>query len=1169
MGRVFRARDTRTGDEVAVKTLKADATAADLLGLKREFRLLREIVSPYLVPIYDLFVEEGAAHLAMALLRGRTLDQWGQTVAWRETPTLLYDVLSGVVAGLTDLHRHHLVHRDIKPQNVMVEPDGRVLLVDYGLATHRLSPEAFATSSPAQLGGTLAFMSPEAMLGVEAAPARDVFALGASIYFVIVGRPPPRHPGGSWQLSASAVRDRMTAAWPDAPAQLTSLVVSMLGTLEERASLTAVREALELLGGAVRASSPFAEPDAQLVGRDAHASRLRDALTAGPGIVCVTGPSGIGKTSLASRTLQAMRAEGQRVLVLRGRCHPGEHIRHRTLDAVLDELTRWLLRCGPRTQWAVLPADVLPLHHSFPVLSALEPTDSAQPTPLAAEPEEQRRRLGASLASLLANVGEIWPTTIWIDDIQWSDVDGVRLLVDVVERSSASLPTLLLTGQSVPEALSALAREKIELTPIDAVDARTIVSSRAAARGTAWTTSEVDGLVAEAGGNPGLLRHLVDHLPSVVRGTTPTLAWVMEDRLAQLGGDARRVTTGLALATQPVPWPSAVRLAGSGGRAVLDEVIGTGLARTAPHRGGDALELVHDAVSLAIRASLDDAARVALHGELARALEGVDGASAEAVAEHWDRAGEPQRATALLLGAAREASERLAFEHAVLCYERLLAHAMADDAAVVVHEELGKTLGWLGRGREASEHYDRAAALASGVRARQLAHASAIALLHAGYVDDGLHRSRALFGALGAWVPSFTWMVPLLLLAQRLVLRWRRLHYQLREVPTQPHAELADAAYGVTTALVPFDLVLSSYVQGIHLNNALRSGGPLRVARALALESGLWAASGREPAWSDELLGQARTVLGGRDDARAECLFAVTRAASAWAHGRWSECIEAARTAEAIARDRCVGAWWELSVSRSVLQDAMRWSGRYRELRGITDGYLRDAERRGDRYARLTFTTRFSSALALADDRVGDAWTACVGGEGWGARGVHLQHFAVIHAKAECLLYAGRPREALALTDAAQRRMRFSALVAMPVPRAKLDHLAACCRLACAAEASAGERRALLRGARRDLARARRHGWGYMVLLADIGELTARRIEGRPLDATEVERLVARSRALDMGQYGAALERALGGSPASEPSALGVTDAARWGSVLLPGLSPSGARLEVVAPPPG
>lgn len=1174
-GRVHRARDTRSGELVAIKSLRPDATIEDLYGIKREFRLVTDLHSPHLVPIYDLFVDDAGAHVVMPLLHGQTLDRWASGARWRDQPAQLYEVLDGIAAGLEDLHRAGLVHRDVKPHNVMVEPDGRVLLVDYGLATHRLLPERFVTSSPSHFAGTLAFMSPEAIGGVEAAPTRDVFALAATACAVITGRVPPRR-AGAWEVALDQVRERFAIAWPEAPPELAPLLERALApTPAARCTLGELREGLQQLAraaGPVTATHATVSEELEartasepLVGRDDEARRIADWCARERGLVGVSGPSGIGKTSLVQHSLVAARERGEVALVLASRCHPGEHVRYRTIDGVVDELTRWLVRCGTATRQEILGADAATLEQAFPVLGRMAPTERRD-AQVPHDPDEHRARLGGALAGLLARVAAAFRTVVWIDDIQWSDADGTTLLVEALTRLGDRAPLVLVSGQTLPEPFAKRCRAVMPLAPLEADRARALASARlpsVAAR----DAEIVEALVRRANGNPGLLRHLLDHAAEAGGSVDAlSLASVMRRRLEGHSPAVRTTARALALVGAPLPRDALLTVAGENGRRVLAELRSLGLARAVPTSAEVGVEIAHDALREAIAAGIPEADQPALHRRIAEALEARTDVANELVASHWERAGEPQRACVHLRRAAESADAALAFDHAARSWRRLTELETDPAARASAHAALARTLGHLGRGKEAAEHYDRAAASLDPSQAPALGQAAAIQLVQSGYVDEGLSRVRRLFAALGVNVPASGVGLVVRLVGRWMLARLRGVSYRLTERVSQRDGEIADAAFALTTVLTSNDTALAMYTQSLHLAHALRSGSPIRIARALALESGLTTMSGRSPAHAQALLDEARLVMGGRTDPRLGALFAVSRASAAWARGDFRACVELATEAERIARDECVGAWWELGLARSVLQDSLRWQGRYPELRTRTAAYLEDATRRADRYGIVTYRTRFASTLALVDGDVDAAWEACTGQEPWGAEGTHLQHLAALHARAEILLYAGAPERALEEVRRATSGLRMGALFVLPAPRTKLLQLRASCALACAQRADGSGRRALVRRARADLARVRRAGWPYATLLADIGEASARAVEGRA-DAEALARLRPQAAALAMGQLEAALGMALGDAEAAQRlRERGVREPDRLAAMLVPGLVPPPSARPVGSP---
>jgi serine/threonine protein kinase len=189
MGAVYRAADPLIEREVAIKTLLPDLPA-EILDEVRE-RFLREARSagrlnhPNIVTIFDVGEDAGVAYLAMELLEGRSLQQ-----VLRQQPRLPHGVAADIAAQVADAldHAQHykIVHRDIKPGNIMVGPTWRCKITDFGIAY-------VPTSSMTQTGATLGspkYMSPEQVTGVPLDGRADIFSLGVVLYEMLAGRNP-------------------------------------------------------------------------------------------------------------------------------------------------------------------------------------------------------------------------------------------------------------------------------------------------------------------------------------------------------------------------------------------------------------------------------------------------------------------------------------------------------------------------------------------------------------------------------------------------------------------------------------------------------------------------------------------------------------------------------------------------------------------------------------------------------------------------------------------------------------------------------------------------------------------------------------------------------------------------------------------------------------------
>lgn len=204
MGQVLLAYDPKLLREVALKLVFTRSAGASARML-REAQALAQLSHPNVVSIYDVGEQDGSVFIAMEYVRGRTLRQWleAQPRAWRA----VVGVLRQAGLGLAAAHRAGLVHRDVKPDNILVADDGRVYIADFGLArVDPLSAEAsaggaeVASASGSELAiplteagtvvGTMAYMAPEQHSGTGADAASDQYALCVTLYEALFGERP-------------------------------------------------------------------------------------------------------------------------------------------------------------------------------------------------------------------------------------------------------------------------------------------------------------------------------------------------------------------------------------------------------------------------------------------------------------------------------------------------------------------------------------------------------------------------------------------------------------------------------------------------------------------------------------------------------------------------------------------------------------------------------------------------------------------------------------------------------------------------------------------------------------------------------------------------------------------------------------------------------------------
>ena len=192
MGAVYLAEQTGLGREVAIKELVPSA-AADPIALKRflqEAQVMARTSHPNLVQVYDMEQIQGANYIVLEFVRGKSLRDWLNRGAI-PVPQV-FAVMHGVLQALDYAHRHAIVHRDMKPENVLISDEGDVKVADFGIA--RLTDDSGAPGSTATKTGTTVgtpqYMSPEQVASSKVDGRSDLYSAGIMFYELIVGEPP-------------------------------------------------------------------------------------------------------------------------------------------------------------------------------------------------------------------------------------------------------------------------------------------------------------------------------------------------------------------------------------------------------------------------------------------------------------------------------------------------------------------------------------------------------------------------------------------------------------------------------------------------------------------------------------------------------------------------------------------------------------------------------------------------------------------------------------------------------------------------------------------------------------------------------------------------------------------------------------------------------------------
>jgi len=211
MGEVYRARDTRLGREVALKTLPAEMSqSADRLGrFEQEARSASALDHPNIISVYDIGHSTGVVYMAMQLVDGRTLRELieGPPLPIRR----VLDLACQIAEGLASAHAAGIVHRDLKPENLMISKEGFVKILDFGLAklvdpapenVSAMPTQGGPETTPGTVMGTVGYMSPEQATGGKTDFRSDQFSLGSIVYEMSTGKKAFRRASSAETLTA-------------------------------------------------------------------------------------------------------------------------------------------------------------------------------------------------------------------------------------------------------------------------------------------------------------------------------------------------------------------------------------------------------------------------------------------------------------------------------------------------------------------------------------------------------------------------------------------------------------------------------------------------------------------------------------------------------------------------------------------------------------------------------------------------------------------------------------------------------------------------------------------------------------------------------------------------------------------------------------------------------
>jgi tetratricopeptide (TPR) repeat protein len=707
-GAVWLVRDLLTGAEVALKILNPHLVGL-LAQLKKEFRALADLRHENLVSFYEMFITHEHYFFTMEYVPGVTFREWARRDR-SEDGREIRAALAQLVRGLAALHGAGKLHRDIKPGNVLIGEDGRLRLLDFGLATD-LDARGRARGERV---GTPKYMSPEQALGVPATVASDWYAVGVMLWEALVGHHPFAREARWADPDVQATPPDARPFVPVGRRDLAALAMALLASEQERrpgaaeilAGLGAPPERAGA-GGRLTGAAPAGEEP--FVGRQAELRALEEALgesVRGRAVAAlVSGHSGMGKSRLCRRFTGELSRGGDGPLVLEARCYERESVPFKALDGLVDALAAELGEWPEEERRAIAPSDTEILERIFPALRPLwggdrgdrpEPRRSETP----ADARKLRRRAAAALRELFAHLTARWPLVVHIDDLQWGDADSFDLLAPLLagdgprvlwvlsyrSEEEGKSEALLALHAALAAGVAGLAHvRRIEVGPLPREESVSL-ARELLGDGRPHDGSRAEALAAEAAGSPIFLLELARfereragaEAPSAARERpASTLEELLRARVVALGEPARRLLAVLAVAARPLPWRLLWRTVEQPGAVLALQA--ANLVRTSGLREADTAETYHDRVRELVVALLPDEEQRRTHATIAEALrlamEAGDASEGygEAVAFHSLAAGDSATALRFSLAAARHARALLASRDAARHFETVLS----------------------------------------------------------------------------------------------------------------------------------------------------------------------------------------------------------------------------------------------------------------------------------------------------------------------------------------------------------------------------------------------------------------------------------------------------------------------------------------------------------------
>lgn len=765
-GVVYKARDTVLNRVVAIKILKSEVSTEETYSrFIREAQAAAKLNHPNIVSIHDIGKEDGKQFFVLEFVAGMSLRDLSETY-----PEGKCDIQTALRIGidicsaLQYAHSQGVLHRDVKPENILITEEGTAKLMDFGLA------KMIGTQNITQEGiivGTVAYVAPEIALGKGADARSDLYSFGAVLYETVTGKPP--FPGEEpVKVIFGHIHDRPVSPDrlnPKIPQALTDCIMKLLEKEPSKRYqssedlLKVLREIgegflREVLVPSHKASivvtvpRTFAGKEIQLVDRVQEMTLLREAVDGAvrnEGCVAILhGEAGIGKTRLSRELGAYARLRGMQVL--RGRCTALSKIDVMPPYILWSEVIKdYLQACTPEQLYRVIglyPSEVSKL------VPEIKHKLGAFPQSLPISPEQERNRLFEAVSQFITNISKEAPLMVVLDDLQWTDQSSLLLLHYLAR--SVDRDSLVLLGlyrdtdvdqkHPLPSILTDLNRERllrsISLKRLSLDEVSEMIRQ-------ILEQDDVPGefcrrVFQKTGGNPFFVEEVVKSLKEegviypeenkwkikeISKIDFPeTVKSVLKARIGRLDEECQNTLTMASFVGNDFTLDALRGVTGVEEDRLLEtmeKILESGLVKEKVIRGEDMYSFTDAVIRNVVHEEVSHVRHKKLHGVLGRALEKVYANKIDEhfseLALHFLESGEEEKALDYFLKAGERAQKLYAHNEAFSYFQHAfeLLEEDADNLVqrVKIFEKLGDLSAWMGEVDAGMEYWDKSLTL--------------------------------------------------------------------------------------------------------------------------------------------------------------------------------------------------------------------------------------------------------------------------------------------------------------------------------------------------------------------------------------------------------------------------------------------------------------------------